>query len=1024
MKCKPCGFRWVILISMLFAQHLIFAQDGVTSKSQDGHGKTNEKIEIIKDDPIARAKWFDEWFGPVTPDYLEYKMKVTDQEIQKWGHLIPGTANYQKYNLTLAADGIIRAGVPSKLWNNIGPWRGQSQTANSSIVDLNIVDTGRPTIILPHPTNPRMLYVGYAGGGLWRCSEADITSNYDWVWKSLTDGLPGGGTAGNLSIGSADFKPENPNTIYLALGDMMSGSSTAEGRGFFISSDGGDTWVRGGTLGDTTRVKTVLALQGNIVLVAGNRGLFRSVDGGMNFTRIQSGPLMDGTGTNYTGAPYPPMEMATCWDVIKLQDDSLVMTYQFVDSGYGVYGGGGVAFSTDDGLTWTEAEIGSGFPANGFGRIAIAASGLTMYGLYMTGDIPDNRNFPKALMKSIDGGRSWFYQASPTLFSLSGDGSQTRYNHMIAVDPSNADSVFVGTNLSLYRSQDGGLTFSQMTSWIAQGFQYTHADFHISAWAPSGQKTLFIGTDGGLSILRQPDISPIPFEGSNTLVQSNPSIIDHRRNRNISTQLVYNIGSTSATTPAGSRNRVIAGFQDLGTRLRTDNNVVEGTYNTVIGGDGFGCVIHPYIGNWMLGSLYYTRVYRSINDSSFSQSTSGIAEAGNSSATPFHTRIISTLADSTGNRVYTYTNNVPYVSDDFGASWSALPTAGNGWPTETIRNFGASNLRLGLIGAVFDVTVNLGAGIYHRGRVAISEDNGTTWRTITGLPGCLNSMSDITFDTADPNVIYVASVRPAIWNIGGAEGGLGANHIWKSTDLGYTWKAIDGSQTDSNGFPFGIPVHVVKVDPFDNNVVYAGTDVGLYRSSDQGNTWVRFGDGFPLVAVRDIYIAPDGSFMRVGTHGRGIWEMEGITENYTPRIISQSPTIHHGLPGTSTDFSVGAVGIPAPTYQWQESDNGGASWSNISGATNRIYSLTLYGRDNNKKLRVIVANSIGTATCDPITINVNAFDIDGSPGIDVFDLLKFMSMYGSTNPDHLLLADFNGDGKIDDADLAILLGAF
>ncbi|MDR2697122.1 MAG: hypothetical protein LBB40_01445, partial [Holophagales bacterium] len=922
-------FYWSILTILFAAKSQIFAQDSGAAKQKSDSDKA--AIEAEKDDPLGRAKWFNDWFGPVTPEYLDYKIQLAEKEIQKWGHLIPGTTMYNK-GVPIAA-----GGIPEKRWRDIGPWRGQSQVYYGSY-DANIVDTGRPTVILPHPTNPYLIYVGFAGGGLWRCGNANVAANTDWVWEPMTDGLPGGGSAGNLSVGSAAFKPEDPNTIYLALGDMMSGSSTAEGRGFFISNNGGAAWTRGDSLGSTTRVKTVLALPGNIVLVAGNRGLFRSVNGGLTFTRVQSGPLQDGTGVNYTDAPYPPNTMASCWDIIKLQDNSLVLTYQFLDQGYGVYGGGGVAYSTDNGLTWTKATMGTGFPVNGFGRIAIAASGSTLYGLYMSGDIPDDSNFPKALMKSSNGGKSWIYQEAPTLFSLSGDGRQTRYNHMIAVDPNNPNSVFVGTNYSLYRSQDGGITFSQMTSWIAQGRQYMHADMHIHAWAPEGPKTLYIGTDGGISIVRQPDIFPIPTGINNSQMPSDPLIIDHRRNRNIATQLVYNIGSTTAAVPPGSRDRVIAGFQDLGTRLRTENRVADGTYDYVIGGDGFGCLIHPYNGNLMLGSLYYTRVYRSANGLSFTQSISGISGADDSDTAPFHTSLVNTLADPTGNRVYTFTKEVPYVSDDFGASWKALPTSDNGWPGGTIRGFGASNLKLGLIGATFDISENMGGGIYRRGRAAISDDNGATWRTFTGFPGGLNSMADIAFDTANPNIIYVSSVRMSIWNVGGGEGGLTASHLWKSTDGGATWISIDGSITNSNGFPFGIPVHVVKVDPTDNSTVYAGTDVGLYRTTDQGLTWERFGDGLPLVSVRDIYIAPDGSFMRVGTHGRGVWEMQGFTDNYAPKIIAH-PQDTAGVVGVLITFIAGAVGIPAPTYQWQVSTDNGSRWSNITGAVGRTYTV-------------------------------------------------------------------------------------
>jgi hypothetical protein len=294
------------------------------------------------------------------------------------------------------------------------------------------------------------------------------------------------------------------------------------------------------------------------------------------------------------------------------------------------------------------------------------------------------------------------------------------------------------------------------------------------------------------------------------------------------------------------------------------------------------------------------------------------------------------------------------------------------------------------------------------------------------FPGGLGSMADIAFDTADQNIMYATSVRPAIWNIGGPEGGLTASHIWKSTDGGRSWRAIDGSITNSNGFPFGIPVHVVKVDPIDNNVVYAGTDVGLYRTTNQGTTWERFGEGLPLVAVRDIYIAPDGSFMRLGTHGRGVWEMQGITDNYAPRIIahphpSQTMT---ALVGVRINLSVGAVGLPVPTYQWQYSADNGATWTNIPGATERTYSFVPYATNKGRQFRVIATNSIGSAPSNAVAMDINPFDIDGISGLDVYDLLKFMALFGSTRADDILVADFNGDNKIDEADLTLILGAF
>jgi hypothetical protein len=101
-----------------------------------------------------------------------------------------------------------------------------------------------------------------------------------------------------------------------------------------------------------------------------------------------------------------------------------------------------------------------------------------------------------------------------------------------------------------------------------------------------------------------------------------------------------------------------------------------------------------------------------------------------------------------------------------------------------------------------------------------------------------------------------------------------AHHLYKSTNGGVSWTSIDGSATASNGLPFGIPVHVIQNLPGSANTLFAGTDFGVYQSLDNGATWSRFGNGLPLVATRDMYIAPNGSFLRAGTYGRGVWEIQ------------------------------------------------------------------------------------------------------------------------------------------------------
>jgi len=142
--------------------------------------------------------------------------------------------------------------------------------------------------------------------------------------------------------------------------------------------------------------------------------------------------------------------------------------------------------------------------------------------------------------------------------------------------------------------------------------------------------------------------------------------------------------------------------------------------------------------------------------------------------------------------------------------------------------------------------------------VFLSNNGGGSWTAASAPTNNGLSLSYIAFDPVDPNIVYVASVAPDFTR----------THLWRSTNFGASWTAIDGGD-----FPTGIPVDVIEIDPANRNVLYAGTHLGIYRSPDRGATWVRFGAGMPLVEVSDIYLSDDSSLMRAATFGRGFWEL-------------------------------------------------------------------------------------------------------------------------------------------------------
>ena len=538
----------------------------------------------------------------------------------------------------------------------------------------------------------------------------------------------------------------------------------------------------------------------------------------------------------------------------------------------------------------------------------------------------------RGLLVSNDGGATFTYQAqtgsgATGLFYASGgsnDGGQDWYNQLLTIDPNNGNNVFVAANLASYRSQDGGLTWQQMTHWYGGGKVYMHADHHTAAWSSNGQ-ILLIGTDGGFAIVRDPFRSVVPTAAGTTGVAADVTFVDHRRNYGLATHLIYNLGSTNATTPTDSKYRVIIGLQDNGTRVRqaVDNTGLIGTsgllqnsgiFEDQIGGDGFSSLIHPDDGNLMLGSLYYTRIYKSTNGgtSSFSGSSSGIVGAGSSATSPFYPKMH--LGNSIApDSVYTQTNYVLYKSGNFGTSWSALPMTG--YPTTSIiRNFHVSEANQALhviVGssgifykaripelnndAVIDALDLLVVAKHHGSSTATSRkwadvngdgsvgdsditatigvldgasNNIGTWTQLGGTANAAQNNSWVWVDTTNEQIIYIGSVTRNLSSTGLQ------SKLYKSIDGGTTWSAIGGA---SSGLPFGVPVHVIKNIPGDGTKLFCGTDFGMYYSENSGNTWVRYGAGLPLVAVRDIYIAPDKSFIRIATYGRGVWEINNPT---------------------------------------------------------------------------------------------------------------------------------------------------
>lgn len=784
------------------------------------------------DRPTARATWKAQWYnesatpavlakgkqgGPWSADFRRRMLDAAALERSKWGDMIPGVRQRGTMESTTtgttATSGAttLASAATGTAWTSLGPTK--ADVAKNGGTSLAKTDAGRVSAVVIDPNAANTIYAGFSGGGVWKTVDGGAN------WAALTESI------GSLSVGALAMDPSNASTLYLGLGDAFDGT----GIGMMKSTDGGASWTGPVYLGDSTVINAIQVAPGNssIVLAATNTGVYRSTDAGATWAAVT-------LPTGQAGKPY-------AWSIGWTGGSQFVVSVEATPTVATGTTNGQIHRSTDNGANWVRA---TGPTASaGVGRITIGVAASTRNApasavLYAMAAVPNATSASDLadLFKSTNGGATWTAlnvarkrysnrnSESSTLASLL--GGQGWYNQMVLVDPANANTAYFGGQLLVAKTTDGGNSYTQKSNWLAQfSLPYVHADFHAGAMQGS---TLIVGTDGGL------------FKSTDGGTSFTDAL-----NIGITSHLIYSVGSSPAYP-----NAIIGGFQDNGTRVRS--SVTPTTFNQYIGGDGFGSAIHRTNG-LMLGSLYYTRIYKSSTATGdvFNAASSGITESNNSSAAPFNTGIVTWEGDAGGNTVFTWVNTKVYKSTNYATSWAALGTTG-------LPNTQTSPLFIRGVGVAKGDVNRIGV-VANGGRVFLSSNGGATWTAGGSLPNNGLSLSKIAFDPTNAAIVYVASVA--------ADASM--SHLWKSTDGGASFAAIDGAA----GFPFGVPVNTVQVDPTTSSALYVGTHLGVYRSTDGGATWARFGSGMPLVNVQDLYISPDATMVRAATFGRGFWQL-------------------------------------------------------------------------------------------------------------------------------------------------------
>jgi photosystem II stability/assembly factor-like uncharacterized protein len=732
------------------------------------------------------------------------------------------------------------------------------QRAQAGAIDLGTWEPlgpgnqgGRTPLLIIHPTDPKIMYAGAATGGVWKTTDAGLN------WRPLTDTFP------SLGIGALTFDPKDPNTIYAGTGFWFSSlsvtnvfGSAPRGGGILRSRDAGETWEKlPGSDGLFFRYITEVIVShndSNHIYASTWGGVFRSLDAGQTWQLIVDRST---TGTN------------GCQDMAIRRD--MATDYLFAACGTVVSSNPGILRNTDaagDGK-W---EVVFSNRAMGNTTLAIAPSNpSTIYALVASNGDDNNGAWrssllgvwrsttngdpetweervtnqdPIALNTSILSSNSSFFSnvCGNTPRSIAGQGW---IHNAIAVDPADPDRVYVG-GIDIYRSDDGGRNWGIASFWqAADGPNGAHADVmglvFPPDYNPASNDRIYAATDGGVYVSDNSRAELATGQRAACSPLSNQVRWRPLHGGYQSTQFY-----TGAVAPGGGA--FFGGKQDNGTMRGTLWG--KGEWTRLRGGDGAAVALDRRNPNTLFVSTQNFGLTRSRNAGATLLSTvRGLAESTANFA------FIAPLAmdPSDSNRLYAG-GRILHRTIDQADNWVPISTQ---MPTAQ-----------GYVSAVAvapsdptRVVYGTNAGFLFRTDNALEANSSTEWQFSRPRPGYIPA---ITFDPNNADIVYAVYSQ---FNTA-----PGQNHVYRSTDGGRTWEGID--RQGDIGIP-DMPVLGVTVDPLDSNRIYLGTDLGVFVSTDNGESWMRDQSPFANVPTEALVIdrSAGNSYLYAFTFGRGVW---------------------------------------------------------------------------------------------------------------------------------------------------------
>ena len=684
------------------------------------------------------------------------------------------------------------------------------------------VMSGRISDMENHPTDPMIIYAGSAGGGVWKSNDAGTT-----FYPIFDDHAQ--------SIGAVELDPNDPNnTIYVGTGEPWPRNSVSIGDGLYKSTDGGNNWKKIG-LENSERISNIIvnpknsneifvAVLGALWSDSNERGVYKSNDGGVTWENILYLNESTGCADLAMDSNNPNILYASMWE--------------FRRTGWSFNSGGdnsALYKSTNGGKNWE--KIHNGFPEGKLGRLAIGVAKSNPNTLYTV--IESEKNEDKGLYKSVDGGENWKQMNNDFGITV-----RPFYFSRIVVDPKD-ENVIVKAGLYGSISKDGGETFENLGSM--------HPDIHDMVFDINNSDIIYVGTDGG---------------------------VYRTWNKGVTMEIVENLPLSQfyhISVDNEEPYNIYGGLQDNGSWYGpsfSSGGISAKDWKPVGQGDGFRVLRHPnknIIYSEMQGA---ENVWRYDVDNNLVKTIQPLAVKGYKDYrfnwnTPIET------SKNNADRLYIGSQYV-HRSDDMGDTWEIIsPDLTTNDSTKqnqedsgglSMDNSGAENHT-----TIFTITESplneniIWAGT-DDGNIQVTKNGGKSWKNVVeNVPGVPKNtwVYHIEASVHDENAAYVV--------FDGHTSGDMKAYAFKTNDLGKTWTNIIPND-DVTGFTRNIQEDYVNKD-----LLFLGTELGLYITINGGDKWSKFTKNVPPVAIHYIELQTNTNDLVMGTHGRGVIIIDDIS---------------------------------------------------------------------------------------------------------------------------------------------------